>query len=517
VRRALLVTAAVVAAVIFFLLVTLPPEPATVDTSYADADLVRRTAGGAYHIHTTRSDGAEDKASIAAAAARAGLAFAIFTDHGDGTRPPDPAEYIAGVLCIDGVEISTNGGHYVALDMPAAPYPLGGEAAAVVEDVARLGGFGVAAHPHSAKPELAWTDWRAPIDGLEWLNVDSEWRDESGPRLIRALIDYFVRPAPAIASVLDRPDATLEQWERLSRQRRVVALAALDAHGGVRTRLEGSSRFGIGPSYEASFRTVSNRVVLARPLSGDAAADARAVMDAIRQGRVYTAIDAVAAGAYVDPRAAVPAWPRPQDARVAQMGPAGGAGWHEVYRADGPGDPPIPWILTNPANAPEPSPSRAGEPNGGGVGVKVSPEWRIEKDASSVGSVVVTGDGTIAVNFRLHTGPRESQFVALAGDLQGGVAVEQIVFDGQATGPMRLSVQLRFPGDEQRWLKSVYLDGDPRVVVVPVETMVPAERLAGAMPDPASARSLLFVVDLTNASPGLLGSFTIGNVRLVSR
>jgi hypothetical protein len=515
VKRALLVTAAVVAAVILFVLVTLPPAPARVDISYADAGLVRRIARGAYHIHTTRSDGAEDKASIAAAAARAGLAFAIFTDHGDGTRPPDPAEYIAGVLCIDGVEISTNGGHYVALDMAAAPYPLGGEAAAVVEDVTRLGGFGIAAHPHSAKPELAWTDWRAPIGGLEWLNVDSEWRDESGRRLTRALIDYFVRPAPAIASVFDRPEVTLEQWGRLSQQRRVVALAALDAHGGVRTRLEGGPRFGVGPSYEASFRTVSNHVVLTRPLSGDAASDARAVMDAIRQGSVYTAIDALAAGAYVDPRAALPAWPRPQDARVAQMGPNGRNGWHEVYRAGAPGEPPVPWILTNPADAPEPAPAHAVGPIG--AGVAVAPEWRIEKDASSGGTLVVKDERTVAVDFRLQTGPRESQFVALAGDLSGGIAAEQIVFDGHAIRPMRLSVQLRFPGNEQRWVKSIYLDASPREVVVPVEAMVPAERRAGAMPVAASARSILFVVDLTNASPGALGSFTIANVRLVSR
>ena len=64
------------------------------------------------------------------------------TDHGDATRQPSPA-YINGVLCIDAVEISTNGGHVMALDMPAAPYPLGGEAAAVVEDVLRLGGMPV--------------------------------------------------------------------------------------------------------------------------------------------------------------------------------------------------------------------------------------------------------------------------------------------------------------------------------------------------------------------------------------
>jgi hypothetical protein len=506
------VTAAVLAAVIFFLLVTLPPAPARVGGSSAGADLVRRTAAGAYHIHTSRSDGAEDKASIAAAAARTGLKFAIFTDHGDGTRAPDPPVYLDGVLCIDGVEISTNGGHYVALDLPAAPYPLGGEAATVVEDVGRLGGFGIAAHPDSAKPELAWTDWRAPIDGLEWLNVDSEWRDESGGRLTRALIDYFIRPAPAIASILDRPEATLSRWETLSRQRRVVALAAVDAHGGVRTRLEGRSRLGIGPSYEASFRTLSNRVILDRPLSGDAAADARAVLGAIRQGRVYTVVDAFAAGGFVDPHALASASP-PPGGRVTHMGEDGKVKWFEVYRADSPGKPPIPWILTNPVDA-----ARAGSsppvaaPEGG---APVTAEWRIEKDAASIGSVRAA-EGQLAVDFQLASGPRASQFVALAGDLTGAAA-QQVAFDGQSSGPIRLSVQLRFPGSEQRWIKSVYLDADPRTIVVPVGEMLPAERQAGAMPDPSTARSLLFVVDLTNAAPGSAGSFKVANVRLISR
>ena len=65
-------------------------------------------------MHTTRSDGAAGKPAIAAAAAGAGLQFVIFTDHGDATRPPDPPVYIEGVLCLDGVEISTADGHYVA-------------------------------------------------------------------------------------------------------------------------------------------------------------------------------------------------------------------------------------------------------------------------------------------------------------------------------------------------------------------------------------------------------------------
>ena len=175
-------TAAIVAAVIFFLLATLPAAPRAASWP---GDPACRPARSRARITSTPRDRTDrgDRAAVAAAAARAGLAFVIVTDHGDGTRTPDPPAYIGGVLCLDGVEISTTGGHYVALGLGPAPYPLGGAPSAVVEDVARLGGFGIAAHPDSPRPELAWTDWDAPIDGIEWLNGDSEWRDESRARL----------------------------------------------------------------------------------------------------------------------------------------------------------------------------------------------------------------------------------------------------------------------------------------------------------------------------------------------
>ena len=212
-KKIVMTTAAIVAAVVLFLLATLPPKPASISLQGVDPDLLRRTVRGAYHVHTTASDGSGDRATVAAAAARAGLQFVIFTDHGDGTSPAAAPEYIDGVLCLAGVEISTNGGHYVALGMPASPYPLGGDAAAVVEDVTRLGGFGIAAHPHHPRRELAWSDWSAPIQGIEWINLDSEWRDEGVLRLARVPFDYFVRPAAAIASLLDRPVETIARWD----------------------------------------------------------------------------------------------------------------------------------------------------------------------------------------------------------------------------------------------------------------------------------------------------------------
>src|SRR5882672_4540955 len=163
-------TAALVAAVAVYVGVTIPPRPIRL-AAPTDGSIP-----GVIHVHTSRSDGLGEPDAIAAAAARAGLKFLIFTDHGDATRKPDPPQYRSGVLCLDGVEISTNGGHYVAIDMPASPYPLGGEARDVVDDVRRLGGFGIAAHPDSPKLQLRWTEWNAPFDGIELLNPDTGWR-----------------------------------------------------------------------------------------------------------------------------------------------------------------------------------------------------------------------------------------------------------------------------------------------------------------------------------------------------
>ena len=115
--------AALLAGGLVLVAVSLPPARLTLETPFADG-----TIPGIIHVHTNRSDGRGTPDDIAAAAARAGLKFVVFTDHGDGTRTPDPPAYRSGVLCLDAVEISTTGGHYLALDMPAAPYPLGGEA-----------------------------------------------------------------------------------------------------------------------------------------------------------------------------------------------------------------------------------------------------------------------------------------------------------------------------------------------------------------------------------------------------
>jgi len=275
VKKLLIATAAVVAAVAVLVGVTAPPRRLSLSPA-ADG-----TVPGILHVHTNRSDGLSGPDEIAAAAARAGLKFIVFTDHGDATRRLDPPQYRSGVLCIDGVEISTSGGHYIAIDMPPSPYPLAGEPRDVVEDVRRLGGFGIAAHPDSPKLELKWREWTAPIDGVELLNPDTAWRvwiDHAREpamkwparrRLAFALVDYAYRPAEVMASLIE-PSRAFYNWEALTRRRRVVALAGVDAHAKLAPRSAdpGDSRFALPfPGYESSFRILSVHVRTDRPLS----------------------------------------------------------------------------------------------------------------------------------------------------------------------------------------------------------------------------------------------------------
>ncbi len=513
-RRAALGTAATSAAVFFWLLLTLPPRPFSVSLDGVDAALRSRTVSGAYHIHTSRSDGSGSKATVAAAAARAGLKFLIFTEHGDGTESWDPPQYIGGVLAVDGVEIGTNGGHYVALDMPSAPYPLGGEPSAVVEDVRRLGGFGVAAHPNHPRRELAWQDWTVPIDGLEWINADAEWRDEGALAIARVLFGYLFRPGPAVASVFDRPTATLQRWDSLNTHRHVVALAGADAHGSAATgRREVGGAVAIGPSYEAVFRSMTNRILLDRAPTGEAAADAKLLFAALRAGRVYSVVDAVSSDALLDAsgEAVSVASVRPPGAEVFTV-TEGDRRRIEIHAAKAPGSPPVPWVQSNwtgryPApDSDETIPSRAT------VALPFASEWRVEKDPASSGRVSGAPE-VVTVEYALAAGSRASQFVAAVIDIGALPAMDSLVFRGRATRPMRISVQLRFSPNDARWVKSLYLDGEERELSVPLTGMLPAERSIGQMPALASARSLLFVVDLVNARPGDTGAFTVAGAR----
>jgi hypothetical protein len=530
--------AAVLAAAFLFAALPLPPQPLALP-----ADPSAPTARGSFHIHSNRSDGSGSPDDVAAAAARAGLNFIIVTDHGDGTRKPDAPQYRAGVLVIDAVELSTEAGHYIAIGLAQAPYPLRGEARDVVADVRRLGGFGVVAHPDSSKPSLRWRDWDVDFDAMEWLNADTEWRDERRGLLVRALLRYPFRPAETLASLLDRPDATLTRWDALTQRRRVVALAGADAHaraGWMDDDAKGYRGWFLKiPSYEASFRTFAMRVTLDRPLGTDAAADARLVIDALKKGEVYTAVDAIASPAALEFAAVSRTLTARtnatsggtivlrKDGRIMAQRPlpaltieAPGEGTYrvEVYLDAAPGNPSIPWIVSNPVYL---------RSDGWGSPVPVVPQpptitrgmqggpWHAEKDGGSTAQVRQDNypTGPVELAFRLAGGDRTGQYTALG--IGVGKALNErrhLAFAAHASRPMRVSVQARQPQSGDRWQRSIYLDSESRDVIVPFDEMTSVG--AGPPFNPALADTLLFVVDTTNTAPGTEGSFTIENLRV---
>jgi hypothetical protein len=524
---------------------------------------------GVIHVHTSRSDGTGTPDEVAAAASRAGLQFVITTDHGDGTRAPDPPSYRSGVLCIDAVEISTNGGHLLALGLGATPYPLGGESRDVVEDVLRMGGLSLIAHPISEKAELNWTDWTEPFGGLEWLNGDTEWRDERPMQLARALLSYPFRKPEALALLLDRSDAVMRQWDALTRARRVVAVAGADAHARIPLAAESESYRSPNalhlPGYEAMFRTFSVALPQA-VLSGDAVTDARAVVEELRQGRVYSAIDAVAGpvafafsatsgkhravagealtidvapSLHVDAQAPADALiSLIQDGQQVLETQGSTLGYMAeprpaVYRVEvklpgAPGEPPVPWIVSNPiyvgrksVDGPAPKPRKATSDAESLYRDGAVPDWRIERGPTSDGAVDVIKavPGTqLLFRYALSGVASAGPYAALVAPAGPRVSRhDRLSFRARADHPMRLSVQLRAPGPGpgpgERWARSVFLDEVSRDVTVFFEDLLPRGATSTPRPDLSRVESILFVVDTVNTRTGTAGQVWLDDIR----
>jgi hypothetical protein len=513
----------------------------------------------AFHVHTTRSDGTGSRETVAAAAARAGLAAVILTDHGDGRRPADPPAYLDGVLVIDAVEISTWSGHYVALDAAASPYPLGGEPRAVVEDVARLGGFGVVSHPGSAKDDLRWRDWDAAIDGIEWLNGDSAWRDRPR-RAWRTVLAYPFRAVEAVTALVGRPTFELTQWDRVAARRPVVGLAAHDAHArlglrGVGEPYEDGLSLAV-PSYRVLFESFSNVAMLPDRLSGRADEDAAALLAALRAGRVYAVLSGIAPsgevrfegqsgggraamGAHLPPdgpvqlhfRADVPAGAVSVlmcDGREVARAAGGVLDWRQTT---GQGACRVevrvewdarerPWLVTNPIYARAvlaAAPPRLPEATELIPFAAEGPAaWAIETATDATATVAPSAVAAGALEFSWRLGPAAETFAAIQTATPSALAAAAAVtFRATADQPRRLWVQVRVPdGTGQRWGASFYVDRTPREIRVPLTALVPFGDAAATAVPLDRVTALLVVTDTVHADAGSGGMLTLGPVRL---
>ena len=248
------------------------------------------------HLHSLHSDGTGTVPEIARAARRAGADVVLLTDHDTlEARRLGEEGWHGNVLVLVGEEVSPPGrDHYLAFGIEEEIDHRGLDAAGICRAVRDAGGFGFAAHPFS-RGSKRFERPGMPFGGLDCDAIHGielwSFVTDTAERL--SSIAETVRFVATPGRVLDHPPAeNLRAWDELCRTRRVVGIGGLDAH-----------QFGkrIGPvvplrvmAYHRSFRFIRTHVMSAGPLSGELERDRELVYDALREGRCYIAVDAVA-------------------------------------------------------------------------------------------------------------------------------------------------------------------------------------------------------------------------------
>jgi hypothetical protein len=430
----------------------------------------------------------------------------------------------------------------------------------VIDDIHRLGGWAVVAHPDSPKDSLRWrASANVPFDGIEWINADAEWRDETARRLMTTAARAVFRGPESVALLFRSPTRTIARWDQASRFRSapVFGLAALDAHANIPWREDDEPRRHTAlerPAYETMFRTLVQTVLLDAPLSGDATADAHGVLRAITSGRSFSVVRAFAYPAALTFTAETGGRTLTMGESVQEVGVAAtfrstvergpgvrislfrngqqigsGTGALEVseatasgaYRvqAEWPGQS-APWLVSNqivigngaPVGATEallPEPSgwidlRAGD----------HPWSTDEHSPDSSGALTIDGEA-MRFDYRLGAGNPSGQYAALTGLVGADAGIDRVTFAARADRPMRVSLQVKLPrGNAVRWRRSVYLDRTERTITVGLPEFEPADVVTTSRPNVTPLQSVLFVVDTLNSATGSSGTFWISRVAL---
>lgn len=132
---------------------------------------------GDLHLHTVHSDGQRTPEELVAGARAAGLDFIVSTEHNTSS-----ASLIWGrhagpdLLIVDGEEVTTRNGHYLAIGLPPGAWvdwryrAVDGAIDRFLRQIHAKGGLAVAAHPHCPSLGCSWRFGEVGIDGIEVWN-----------------------------------------------------------------------------------------------------------------------------------------------------------------------------------------------------------------------------------------------------------------------------------------------------------------------------------------------------------
>jgi hypothetical protein len=259
-------------------------------------DLGKRSPGevvGILHVHTRVShDGGGTLEGAIQAARNANLDFITITEHNVAFDPSRLNKLPTDVMVLPGEEVSTPNGHFEVLGVnpgwrDANPHPT----EELLQQAGRSNGIRIIAHPFNGAPR--WNYWNtASFDGMEIWNDDAQWR-RAGPELLVTALMYPVNPELALTRLAARPDPNLAKWDELLRTRHVIGTCGSDAHEAI---ILGGHLLWHFPKYTNIFRISRQHVLL--PSAGEPTRAAPrtpgAVLDALRKGHTYCAVDSLA-------------------------------------------------------------------------------------------------------------------------------------------------------------------------------------------------------------------------------
>ena len=481
---------------------------------------------GAFHVHSTLSDGLGSFEEIASQARGARVAFLLMSDHGSPHEAAADSRTVDGVRFVGGSEVGLPEGRLIVSAAQWLPrYTLPSYPPAAARDVREWGGMAVLAYPDD--PRYSWSYWEDDFlpDGIEIINLASHLRAGSVWRVLTwAGFSLFNRHY--FVSSLESPEYALSRWDELLTRSDVVGFYATNAHGGFRlgdsvdvpipsyrTAL-GFVGLGVDPRYrdqpERAIRTGDFFSVVRGAGEPD-----RFAFERESDGRIRVSVEAaeeLSARVVLKRDGRIVAETR--DGGLVHQ-PGRGVYRAEVYLEAHPllaRD--VPWILSNPIRVdvayPKPSPDVLPCTQRRALALD---EFRVETDEDSNASLELAPSGPLTLSYDLAQATSDSpeRWVALA--LRRSLDISDsagVYIDARAPEPMRYQLDLRTPDTQYR--ASVVIREGGRVTV-PWEQFYSLAGARGLVP-PAEVEALLIEVTDSTSRTGFDSTLLLEGVGL---
>ncbi len=218
---------------------------------------------GAIHMHSVFSDGSGKVTEIVKSADEVGLDFIILTDHNTLRALHEGYEkWYGNTLCLVGCEINDreNKNHYLAFGIYET-FSTRLSAKSYVKKVKEAGGIGFLAHPHEKRshmkehPPYPWIEWDTKdFTGIEIWNHMSEWMENLTEE---NKYQAFLHP---LRTITEPQPETLEMWDKLNLERKIVGIGGVDAHAH-KYNLLGFLEVEIFP-YKVLFKSIRTHVLV---------------------------------------------------------------------------------------------------------------------------------------------------------------------------------------------------------------------------------------------------------------